>query len=146
MPMPAGIRPSKNSLIAKKPVFTFVLLNGSAAIVALVLYFSGTPSGMIVVSVSATFALINAMLVIMRRMVVTDVQAGTVPEARAAAPSKKLAWLFLVLGVYFLGSSLFQIGNPKLPSDKPLGFMMLIGSPAFLVMAWREFRKRASLK
>jgi hypothetical protein len=144
--MPAGIRPSKNSFIAKKPAFAFIVFNGSAAVAALVMYFSGTPSWMILVTVIATLALFNAMLVIMRRMIVTDIQAGTVAEARVSAPSKKRAWLFLILGLYMLGNSLFQIEYPKLPSDKPLGFMMLIGSPAFLVVAWREFRKRASLK
>ena len=138
----SGMRPSGSGLIAKKPWFLFGSIDISGLIMAVVLYFSGTPSGMIVLTTIASLALVNAVLIIMRRVVVSDIQAATGAEVIVATPPKKRAWLLLLLGLYMLGNSLFQVANPKLPSDRPLGYIIPICSPAILLTAWREFRKR----
>jgi len=122
------MQPSANSLIARKPGFTFALVNGSGALFALILYLSGTPVNLILFSSVATLIIFNTLLIFMRRKVPTT------------SPSNK-GWLYLVLGVFMLANSIMQIARSGLPSDMPLGIVILIGSPAVLFMAWREFNK-----
>jgi hypothetical protein len=134
------LRPSENSLIAKKPVFVFVVLNVGGALMATVMYLSGTPSNILLFSTIAALAMLNVITVIMRRMVVADPQRGA--EAGFAPPSKKRAWLYLVLGALMMLMALFMIARPVLPSDRPMGFIMVVGSTAFVPMAWKGFRRK----
>jgi hypothetical protein len=136
------MRPSSNSLIAKKPVFYFLLVNASVVLAEIVVYISGTPLRIVLLTSIFTLAIMNAILLIMRRRIPPATQAGT--GATEAAPSRKRAWLWLILGLFMLVDSSYQIAYPNLPSDRPLGFMILIGSPALLFMAWKEFRKRSA--
>jgi hypothetical protein len=133
------IRPSANSLIAKKPVLPFVVFNGSCALVALVMYLSGTPTNIILFSIVSALVVMNGVLFISRRKATAAPPVGADPAPR----SKKRAWLCLVSGACLLTSSLFEIAEPRLPSDRPLGIMVLIGSLAVLFMAWKEFKRPA---
>ncbi len=135
------MRPSSGSLIAKRPVFCFALLNVSALIMSLVMYNSGTPARATLIVLLVTLATVNTLLIVMRKMVVTNPSATAEPTTSVAMPSRKRGWLFLVLGLYMFCSALYQILYPHLPSDKPLGLIILVCSPSFLWMAWREFRK-----
>jgi hypothetical protein len=135
------IPPSPNSLIAKKPALSFVLCNGSVAVAALVMYLSGTPSSLVLFSVTIALVVTNGVLLILRRKVVAAPLVETIAEAGFVPQSKKRAWLCLGSGTVLLLSSVFLIVHPRLQSDRPFGFIMLIGSPAILIMAWKEFRK-----
>jgi len=140
------MQPSGGSLIAKRPVFCFVLLNASTLIMSLIMLNSGTPGRSTLIVMLVTLAMVNTLLIVMRKMVVTHPSTTAEPTTSVAIPFRKRGWLFLVLGLYMFGSSLYQVLYPHLPSDKPLGFIILICSPASLVIAWREFRKRAATK
>jgi hypothetical protein len=89
-------------------------------------------------------AIVNAILIVMRRIALTTDFTGPDADAKDSRPSRKRAWHFLILGLYLFGTSLFQIVYPRLPSDRPLGAIILIGSPVFPVIAWLEFKKRPS--
>jgi hypothetical protein len=131
------IRPPANSLVAKRPVLPFVVLNGSCALCALIMYLSGTPTNIILFSILSALVVMNGVLFISRRRATTAPPVGADPAPR----SKTRAWLCLVGGACLLTSSLFSIAYPRLPSDRPLGIITLIGSPAALFMAWKEFKK-----
>ena len=132
------MRPSANSLIARKPAFLFALANGSVIFFALIMYFSGTPANLILVSSFATLAMTNALLIFMRRRVPPK---GASDRPSRVTPSKKVR-LYLVLGILMLVNSSWQIARATLPSDIPLGIVILICALACFLIAWNEFRKK----
>jgi len=132
------MRVPANSMIAKRPGYLFALVNGSGAFFALLMYFSGTPINLILITSILTLAFMNTLLIVLRRNVTKPEGGASMPSAPS---SPKRVRLYVGLSILMLLSSLFQFARPGLPSDVPMGVVILLGSLAFLFMAWKQSRR-----
>jgi FtsH-binding integral membrane protein len=130
------MRPSPNSLIARRPVFTFALVNGAGLFFSLLMYFSEVPANLVLASAVATLVLTNAMLVILR------LRIPRTPAETAAAHSTQRTWLLLVAGVGGLSSGALKLAHPIWSYDMALGTFMLVCALGALWAGWRSLYKR----